>query len=202
MKPFLMLAASSAMLLSTSFAQEAEDRGLSTLSSGTYALDKTHGYVTFSYSHQGYSYPILRFDDVDGVVNFNAGNVTASTLSVDIDPASINSAVPDFDEHLVSSDFFDVENHPEITFSSTSLNLETPYSGTLTGDLTVKGVTKPLTLDVTLNKAGPNAMKGTEMFGVTATGQLDRRDFDLGLYAPAVGAEVDLRIEAEFMLQE
>lgn len=197
----LALAAASAILFSQSaIAQDAmpEDRGLSTLSGGTYVMDKTHGYIYMTYSHLGFSNPTIRFDEVDAVVTLNADDVTASTLSVDIDPALIDTGIEKFDTHMRGSDLFDVENHPEITFRSTGLSLDTAYSGTMTGDLTIKGVTKSVTLDVTLNRAAPHPFKGTEAFGISASGEVMRSDFGISYGVPAVGDKVSLQIEAEF----
>ena len=170
---------------------------LTALPPGEYALEKTHAYVTFSYSHGGLSNPILRFQDFDATATVDPDSPEDSALRVRIDPASIDSAVEAFDEHLKSPDMFDVAQHPEITFVSTGLTMESPDSGQLTGDLTMKGITKPVTLDVVLNGAGENR-EGLPAFGISATGQLDRSEWDLGYAAPFVGTEVDLRIEAEF----
>lgn len=175
-----------------------DDRGLSTLPTGTYVLDGTHGYVFMTYEHQGFSNPTIRFDEFDGTVEFNADDITASTVTVSIDPTTIDSGIAKFDTHLASGDMFDAEAFPEITFTSTSMDLETDYSGTLTGDLTIKGVTKPVTLDVTLNKAGTHAYSGKPTFGISATGEVMRSDFNMGYAVPAVSDKVSLRIEAEF----
>lgn len=175
-----------------------ETNALTALPAGEYVVEKTHAYVTFSYSHGGLSNPILSFRSFDATATVEPDDLAASTLRVTIDPASIDSAVPRFDEHLKSADMFDVAAHPEITFVSTDLDV-TGDSGTLTGDLTMKGITKPVTLDVVLNGAGENR-DGVPAFGISATGQLDRSEWDLGYAAPFVGTDVDLRIEAEFMM--
>ena len=175
-----------------------ETSPLSSLPAGTYRLEPTHAYITLSYSHLGFSNPILRFTEFDATAELNPDDPAASTLSVTIDPASIDSAVEKFDEHLKSPDMFDVANHPEITFVATDIAVEGGSTGTLTGDLTMKGVTKPVTLDVTLNGAGEHPMNGADTFGISATGTLDRTEWDLGYAAPNVGEQVDLRIEAEF----
>ena len=171
---------------------------LAALPAGTYRLEPTHAYITMSYSHLGFSNPILRFTEFDATAELNPEDPAASTLSVTIDPASIDSAVGKFDEHLKSPDMFDVESHPEITFVATDIALQDGSTGTLTGDLTMKGITKPVTLDVTLNGAGEHPMNGADTFGISATGTLDRSEWDLGYAAPNVGEQVDLRIEAEF----
>ena len=174
---------------------------LAALPAGTYALEPTHAYITMSYSHLGFSNPILRFTSFDATADLNPGDPAASTLRVTIDPASIDSAVEKFDEHLKSADMFDVASHPEITFVSTDITMTDGSTGTLTGDLTMKGITRPVTLDVTLNGAGEHPMNGADTFGISATGTLDRTEWDLGYAAPAVGTDVTLRIEAEFQQQ-
>lgn len=194
-KIFALAALGLAALTATA---HADDRGLSTIKSGNYVMDKTHGYVTFSYTHMGFSKPILRFDNVDATVDFKADKPASSKLNVTIDPASISTGVAKFDEHMKSADFLDVAKFNTITFKSTAVNFATPTTGTLTGDLTIKGVTKPVTLDVTLNKAGAHPFSGADTFGISATGRINRADWGLGAYIPNVSGEVDLRIEAEF----
>lgn len=179
-----------------------ETSPLAALPAGTYQLEDTHAYVTFSYSHLGFSRPVLRFQEFDATAEVVPDDPVSSSLRVTIDPASIDSAVEKFDEHLKSADMFDVAQHPEITFVSTGIEMTSPTEGTMTGDLTMKGVTKPVTLDVTLNGAGAHPMTGAETFGISATGTLDRTEWDLGYAAPAVGEEVELRIEAEFVQAE
>lgn len=191
------LAALSAAALSTTGVLAA-DTPLAGIAAGDYVMDKTHGYVTFSYSHLGFSNPVLRFDDVDASVTLDNKDPAKSTLMVTIDPASINSGVEKFDGHLVSSDMFDVEKHDTITFKSTSIEIGDDNMGTLTGDLMIKGITKPVTLDVTLNKAGEHPFAKKDTFGISATGTIDRTEWDLSYATPAVGAKVDLVIEAEF----
>lgn len=165
--------------------------------SGTYTAEATHAYIAFSYSHQGYSNPILRWGKFDGTLELDSENPENSSLKVEIPVASIDSGVEKFDEHLVSADFFDAENHPMITFTST--NMEQIYTGTgrVTGDLTIKGVTKPITLDVKLNKVGKHFRNGKDMFGISATGNLRRSEHGVDKYAP-MGDDVKLMIEVEF----
>ena len=177
-----------------------EDQDISTLPAGRYEDEDGHAYIAFSYSHQGFSNPILRFngDAFEAVMELNPDAPTETTLSVEIDPAMIDSGVSVFNEHLVSGDMFDVANHPDITFTTTSLSMDGPTSGVLLGDLTMKGITKPVALDVTLNKVGQHFRSGNPMFGVSATGRIKRSEWDLGYAAPAVGDDVDLMIEVEF----
>ncbi len=166
--------------------------------SGAYTMDKTHGYVTFSYSHFGLSNPQLRFRDIDAVLILDADKPENSNLSVLIDAASIDSGVDIFDEHLNSLDWFDTAKYGEITFKSTEFTRINTTRGTMSGDLTIMGITKPLTLDVTLLAAKPHPFKKVPAIGIEARGTLKRSDFGLGKYAPGVTDTVDLLISAEF----
>jgi len=165
--------------------------------SGTYKAEAGHAYIAFSYDHQGYSKPILRWGKFDGTVELNAEAPEKSTVSITIPVASIDSGVDVFNEHLTSAGFFDVANHPTITFKSTDINQVVTGSGQLTGDLTIKGITKPITLNAKLNKVGKNFRSGTDMFGISATGSLKRADFGLDKYLP-VAEYINLMIEVEF----
>ncbi|MGF1543687.1 MAG: YceI family protein [Parvularculaceae bacterium] len=167
--------------------------------SGKYKSDPGHAYISFTYLHQGYSRPILRWRDWTGELDWNADDPTKSKLNVEIDAASIDSGVDKFDAHLKSADFFEVEKHPKITFKSTKLTTTGPNTGELTGDLTIKGETKPVTLDVTLNRAADDDFAKAHKLGFSATGEVKRTDFGVGKYAPFVGDEVTLTVEAEFV---
>ena len=175
---------------------------ISTAPAGTYKSEATHAYITFQYLHQGYARPTLRWNDFDAVVELNPADPTASTLNVTIDAASIDSGVENFDKHLVSADFFDAEAHPKITFNSTSLTQVFTGTGRVSGDLTMKGITKPVELNVTLNKVGENFRSKKPMIGISATTRIKRSDWDLGQYTPLVGDEVDISIEVEFIKEE
>ena len=165
--------------------------------SGTYALDNTHGYILFSYSHFGFSNPNVGFNSFDTTLDLDSDNPENSTISVTIDAASIDSRVAEFNGHLVGENFFDTATHPEITFTSTNVAATGANTFDVTGDLTIKGTTKPVTLAATINKAAKHPFKGTPTVGVTATGTLLRSEWGLGNYAPAVSDEVALHIEVE-----
>ncbi len=175
----------------------AKGADMSTLPAGTYKSEQGHAYVAFQYDHQGFSNPILRWGTTDATVVFDQDNPENSTLTVRLPVADIDSGVPKFDDHLKSEGFFDLANHPDITFVSTNINQIKDGHGTLTGDLTIRGVTKPFTLTGTVNKVGQHFRSGTDMFGISATGNLKRADFGLDQYLP-VGADVDIMVEVEF----
>ena len=171
---------------------------LSALPAGTYRDEDGHAYIQFSYDHQGFSRPVLRWSKFDAVVDYDSADPSASTLRVEIPVASIDSMVPAFDEHLVSADFFDANTYPTILFESTSVDIGEGGTGTVTGNLTIKDITRPITLDGRINKIGQHFMTGVDMFGISGTGTLKRSDFGVGKYAPSVGDEVDLVMEIEF----
>ena len=168
------------------------------VSAGTYKMDVTHGYVTFTYSHFGLSNPQVSFKTVDANITLDAEDPTASAVNVTIAADSIDSDVPVFNEHLNSDNWFNTAEHPEITFVSTELTQADGTTGTLTGDLTIKGITKPVTLDVTLLGAMEHPLSKKDTLGIQATGTVLRSDFDLGAYAPAVSDEVEITISGEF----
>jgi polyisoprenoid-binding protein YceI len=166
--------------------------------SGTYVMDKEHGYVTFSYSHFGLSNPQLRFRDIDASVTLDADNLENSSVSATIKSASIDSGVNRFDGHLNSDGWFNTAAHPEISFQSTSFTREGQMNGKMTGDMTIMGVTKPITFDVTLLKAFDHPMKKAPYMGLEGHAKLLRSDFGLGKYAPNVSDEVSILISGEF----
>ena len=169
---------------------------------GIYKSEATHAYITFQYMHQGYARPTLRWNDFEATVNLDPANPTASTLNVVIDAASIDSGVEKFDEHLVAADFFDAANHPTITFSATELNQIGTGRGKVMGELTMKGISKPVELDVVLNKVGEHFRSKKPMMGISAKTRIKRSDWDLGKYTPIVGDDVDISIEVEFIKEE
>ena len=163
----------------------------------TYKIDAKHTDVVASWSHFGFSNPIAHFGSVDGQIIYDAANVRASMVEVTIPLSGLNSHVTDFDAHLRSADFFDAEKFPTITFKSVSVKAAGKGKLKVTGDLTIKGVTKPAVLDVTINKVGVQPMAKREAAGFSATTTVKRTDFGLGLYAPNVSDQVKITITTE-----
>ena len=163
----------------------------------TYKIDANHTDVVASWSHFGFSNPIAHFGKVDGNITYDPANVGASKVEVTIPLSGLNSHVGDFDDHLRSADFFDAEKFPTITFKSTSVKAAGKGKLKVTGDLTIKGVTKPVVLDVTINKTGVQPLAKREAAGFSATATVKRTDFGLGLYAPNVSDQVKLSITTE-----
>jgi polyisoprenoid-binding protein YceI len=170
----------------------------SNITPGSYELDDTHAYLSFSYSHLGLSNPQIHFADFVANLELSGNDMSQSQVSITIDAASLDSAIPELDDDLKGADFFDVANYPEITFQSTVYEETSDSSGRLTGDLSVRGVTKPVTLDVTINSAAMNPLNRREMIGFSATGILNRSDYGLTAYAPFIGDELSLTVQVEF----
>lgn len=169
------------------------------ISPGRYELDEKHAYLTFSYSHMGLSNPRLQFSAFDAELELNGNDMAQSHVRIAVDAASIESGVAELDEELRGTDFFDVANHPEITFESNAYEETSENEGRLTGDLTVMDITKPVTLVVTINSAAMNRMVRKEMIGFTASGVISRSDFGLTAYDKFIGDELNLDIQVEFV---
>lgn len=171
---------------------------ISSLPKGLYHAESGHAYIAFSYDHQGYSKPIIRWGKFGSTVALDPEAPEKSGVGVVIDVASVDTGVPVFDEHLVSANWFDAAQYPEIVFQNTAIDQSALGSGTLTGDLTIKGVTRPVTLDVTLNKVGNHFRSKKPMFGISATGSLKRSDFGIDRFAP-MADDINLTIEIEYI---
>ncbi len=165
---------------------------------GRYHLDAHHWSLTFDVDHLGYSRFVMRFDRMDADLDFHPEDPTRSQVSAHIAAASLDTNVADLDEMVRSSDLLDAERFPEITFVSRTLRATGKTTGEMDGDLTIHGQTQPVTLAVTFNGGAPNPLTGKHTLGFSATGHFSRSAFGLGRWYPAVGREIQLRIEAEF----
>ncbi|MBC6403500.1 MAG: YceI family protein [Hyphomonadaceae bacterium] len=165
--------------------------------SGMYNLDKTHAYLKVSYSHMGFSRPILTWTDWESVLNWNAEEPQKSSVTASISAADIEAGSKVWADKLVGEEWFNAAEFPTITFASNGVTLTSGNTGQVTGDLTILGITKPVTLDVTFNKAG-KAFGGVTKIGFSARGELLRSEWGLGKYAPANSDEVGIMIEAEY----
>ena len=163
----------------------------------TYKLDPAHTNVLASWNHFGFSNPTANFGNVDGTLIYDAQNVGKSSVEVTLPLSGLDSFVPDLDTHLRSADFFDAGKFPIITFKSTRVEAAGKDKLKITGDLTVKGVTRAVVLDAHLNKAGEHPMKKLPALGFDATTTIKRSEFGVGAYVPNVGDEVTLRITTE-----
>jgi len=170
---------------------------LAEMPSGSYELDKTHGYITFSYNHLGFSTPQVGFRSFDVALELDSANVENSEVTVMIDATSLDSRVEVFNGHLNGENFFDTANYPEITFVSTGIKSTGDNTFDLMGDLTLKGTTLPVTLHATLQKADLHPMRKVPTIGVTAHTTVSRTAFGMERGVPAISDEVEIFISVE-----
>jgi len=163
----------------------------------TYTLDPNHTAVTFQYTHFGFSHPTGKFMNAKGSVTLDNDVPANSHVEVSFDINGINTGVPALDTHLKSPDFFDAAKFPTATFKSTKVEQISATEAKVTGDLTIHGVTKPVTLDVKLNQQGANPFTKKPEAGFTATASILRSDFGMTMLVPMVSDQIDLYIEAE-----
>ena len=162
-----------------------------------YAIDPTHTQVEFTYSHFGFSNITGRFDQVESEFAFDAADPTKSSVKVTIPVDSISTGVAKLDEHLLSADFFDAARYPTATFTSTGVTVAGEGKLAVAGDLSIHGVTKPVVMDVTINKVGEHPMSKKPAAGFDASFDIKRSEFGVGGYAPAVSDEVRIEITVE-----
>ncbi|GAB2507081.1 YceI family protein [Lysobacter humi (ex Lee et al. 2017)] len=166
----------------------------------SYKIDPNHTDVVASWSHLGFSNPVAHFGQVDGTIVYDAENVGASKVEVTIPLAGLNSHVEAFDKHLRSGDLFDAEKFPTVTFRSTKVEAAGANRLRVTGDLTIRGITKPVVLATTLNKIGEHPMAKRQAIGFDATTTIKRSDFGISYAVPAVSDEIRIRITTEAMV--
>ncbi len=167
------------------------------VASGTYTLDPAHTDVLAQWSHFGFSNPSAHFGEAEGTLVYDAADIGKSSVEVTLPLSGLNSFTAKFDEHLRSADFFDAARFPVATFKSTKVEAAGTNKLTVTGDLTIKDITRPVVLDVTVNGGGEHPMLKVPSVGFDANTTIKRSDFGVGAYAPNVGDEVKIRITTE-----
>ena len=163
----------------------------------TYVVDGSHTFPRFSYSHLGFSTQLSRFNKTTGKVVFDKAAKTGS-VDIEIDAKSVDTGSTLFNEHIQGEDFLDTAKFPTATFKSTKVIFKGDKPAKIQGELTIKGVTKPVILIVTSFQAMPHPMQKKDAIGANATTTIKRSEFNAGKYAPHVGDEVriDIAIEA------
>ncbi len=170
--------------------------------SGTYAFDNkdTHQFITFKISHLGYSWLYGRFNDFDGQFVYDAGNPENSSVSVTVDTASVDSNHAERDKHLRSEDFLYVSEFPEATFKSTRVVVDEEGEADIVGDLTLRGVTREITLDAEMVGHGEDPWGGYRM-GFEAETELRLKDFGIPMDLGPASETVELEISVEGIRQ-
>ena len=166
----------------------------------TYTLDSNHTNIDWRLNHFGFSNPSGKLTKAQGTLVLDEAHPANSKVRVTLSPADLITGIDALDEHLKSKDFFDVVAFPTATFESTLVTLTGKDSADVQGNLTIHGVTKPITLHVHLNKIGINMMK-KKTAGSSATTVIKRSDFGITRYLPDLGDEVRLTIESEANLK-
>ena len=162
----------------------------------TYVVEPTHTFPRFSYNHLGYSVQLSRFDKTSGNVVFDKAARTGS-VDIVIDTKSVSTGAEIFNEHIQGEDFLDTAKYPTATFKSTKVIFEGDKPAKVEGNLTIKGVTKPVTLKVNHYVAMPHPMLKKDAIGADASVVVKRTDFNAGKYAPHVGDDVTISIAIE-----
>lgn len=184
MKKLLCLTISTGFTLSAAAAPE------------TFIIDNNHTFARFEYSHFGLSKQVSHFDKTTGKIILDRAARTGA-VDVTIDTTSVNTGNGELNKHIQAADFFDTTKHPSITFKSTKMNFNGDTPASVEGKLTVKGVTKPVTLDITSIKCMPHPMLKKDACGANAVAKIKRSEFNAGKYAPGVSDEVTLSIAVE-----
>jgi polyisoprenoid-binding protein YceI len=166
--------------------------------SETYQLEKTHVDLLFAISHAGFTQKHGSFRELDSTLRYDAQHPEQSQITVTVKTDSIDTGFPARDTDLKSDKFLDVARYPDMKFVSTRVRVESDGSLSIEGQLTLHGVTKPLTLHAKLNKAAPNPFDKRPTLGFSATGALKRSDFGVATYIPMIGDDVTIAIDAEF----
>ena len=162
----------------------------------TYLIDNLHTYPKFEYSHFGYSIQQSRFDKTSGKITIDRATKTGAA-DITIDTRSVNTGSDLFNGHLKGDVFFDVEKFPDITFKSSSFKFDGDKVASIDGELTVKGITRPVTLNVTNFQCAPHPSTKKDVCGANAMTKVKRSDFSLAKYVPNVGDDVTISIAIE-----
>ncbi len=166
----------------------------------TYTVDGAHTFPRFSYTHFGYSTQLSSFSKTSGKVVFDA-EAKSGSVDIEIDMTSVNTGSTDFNGHIQGEDFLDTAKFPKATFKSTKVVFEGDKPKSIEGQLTIKGVTKPVTLSVTGFEAKPHPMAKKPALGANAFTHIKRSEFNAAKYVPYVADDVRIDISIEALAQ-
>ncbi|MCH7334346.1 YceI family protein [Acinetobacter modestus] len=162
-----------------------------------YKIDPTHTATVFSWNHFGFSTPSANFTDIQGTIKVDNAKPANSSVEVTIPLSSVNTNVVALDKEFQEEAWFNAAKYPNITFKSTKVETKDKKHFKITGNLTVKGVTKPVILDAVLNKQGEHPMAKVPAIGFNATTSFNRSAFGIGNYVPNVGDKITVNITTE-----
>lgn len=162
----------------------------------TYQVDPSHTFARFSYNHMGLSQQVSRFNSTKGTVALDLEAKTGE-VTIEIDTTSVDTGSSTFNEHIQGADFLDTGSHPTATFKSSKVIFDGDTPTAVEGDLTIKGITKPVTLNITSFAAKPHPMLKKPALGADAEVKIKRSDFNADKFAPAVSDDVTISIAIE-----
>ena len=162
----------------------------------TYELDPAHTYPHFTVNHLGFSTMHGRFNTTSGTITIDKAKGTGS-VNIEVDVNSIDTAHAKRDEHLRGPDFFNAAEFPKMTYKSTKVTINKDNSAVVEGNLTIMGVSQPVTLNVEKMNCGVHPFNKKEVCGFDATATIKRSDFGIKYGLPAIGDEINMNIEAE-----
>ncbi|MCP4469550.1 MAG: polyisoprenoid-binding protein [Gammaproteobacteria bacterium] len=166
------------------------------LQAADYTIDPGHTYVSFAINHLGFSTMRGKFDRQSGSMHYDPAGKKAS-VTVEIDAASIDTGHDKRDAHLRAPDFLNAVENPTITFESTAVTWSGDKLASVSGDLTILGVSKPVTLEIIAMNCGTHPFNKKQICGFDATASIKRSDFGVNYGLPAIGEVLDLQIEIE-----
>ena len=202
MKILLSTAGLIAVLASPAIADQAFTKDAAKIEAGAYSVEPNHTRVTFGVSHFGFTTYYGEFRDASGMLKLDPTSPDGSTFNFKVATASVMVPNEKLEGELKGDQWLDAAKFPEITFKSTKVVKTGADTADATGDFTLHGVTKPLTLSVRFNGAGASPVNKNYTAGFEVTGMLKRTDFGVKTYAPMIGDEVDIRIAAAFEKQK
>lgn len=193
-----LAAATLALALAAPALAEPTNRDPAKAPAGTYELDPRHAGLVVRVPHLGgFSRYTMRFNALTGGFTYDPANWQATKVTISIDPKSIDTEIPSFNKEIAG--FFEADKYPAILFVSTAVTAGPDGRGTVTGDLTFHGVTKPVTLDAVFNGSGPGVLGAGTRMGFSGTGRIKRSDFGVTNAKLFAGDDIDLEFEIEFV---
>jgi len=202
LKSILALSLLALLVATPVLAQTPPTRDPAQIQAGTYVVDPNHTQVGWRVSHMGFSNYAGGFSDVSGTLDLQPKNPSAAKLTIKIPVASVTTTSAKLTDELKGDQWLDAAKFPEMTFVSTKVTPEGKDKAKVTGNLTLHGVTKPVTLDVTLVGAGVNPLSKKVTVGFDATGTLKRSEFGVKTYVPLIGDDLHLTIAGAFERQD
>ena len=196
--PALALLAGCASALAPALKPDVQ-QGAAALRAGQYALDPDHAALVFRIDHLGFSTFLGRFEKFDDSLDFDEADAASAQVEAVIDMTSLDVAHDDFAATLMGPQWFDAAQFPQARFVSTGVAVTGDNAGTMTGALTLRGVTQPVTLDVAFNGGGRDRLRGNAYIaGFSATGTISRSAFGVERFSGLIADEVGIEIQAEF----